>query len=148
MMKTQFNGYVFNDDIEAIDFRKVTDWLAGTYWSPRITQTEVEKGARNSSLVIGTYDALGNQVGYARLVSDKTRFAYIMDVFVDAAHRRKGLAGAMIRFARTHPDHRDVYQWLLATQDAHPVYEKLGFKPLTHPERWMMIRDEKSRINS
>ena len=144
-MKVEFNGYVLNDDIEAIDFRQVTDWLAGSYWSPRISRDEVEKGARNSSLVIGAYTPSGKQVGYARLTSDKTRFAYIMDVFVDVGHRRKGLAGEMVRFAMAHPDYREVYQWLLATHDAHGVYEKLGFKQLDHPERWMMIRHEKTR---
>ena len=144
-MKLEFNGYVIDDDIEAIDFRQVTEWLAGSYWSPRISQDEVEKGARNSSLVVGAYLAGSGQVSYARLTSDKTRFAYIMDVFVDPAHRRKGLAGEMIRFAMTHPDYRDVYQWLLATHDAHSVYEKLGFKPLDHPERWMILRREKTR---
>jgi GNAT superfamily N-acetyltransferase len=144
-MKTDFNGYTINDDIERIDFMRVTDWLAGSYWSPRISRAEVEKGARNSSLVIGAYAAGGEQVGYARLASDRTRFAYIMDVFVDEGHRRRGLAGAMTRFAMAHPEHRDIYQWLLATRDAHNVYERVGFKPLDHPERWMMIRHEKER---
>jgi GNAT superfamily N-acetyltransferase len=144
-MEVQFNGYVIKDDIGSVNFRTVTEWLAGTYWTPRISQTEVEKGARNSSLVIGAYNAESRQVGYARLVSDKTRFAYIMDVFVDSDHRRKGLAGAMVRFAMAHPEYQDVYQWLLATEDAHEVYARVGFKPLDHPERWMIIRQEKSR---
>ena len=144
-MKMDFNGYVLDDDIASIDFTRVTEWLAGSYWSPRISQTEVEKGARNSSLVVGAYRAEDEQVGYARLVSDRTRFAYIMDVFVEPAHRRKGLAGAMVRFAMDHPEYRDVYQWLLATHDAHDVYEKVGFKPLDHPERWMVLRKEKLR---
>jgi predicted GNAT family acetyltransferase len=144
-MKTDFNGYTIDDDIECIDFKRVTDWLAGSYWSPRISRAEVEKGARNSSLVIGAYATGGAQVGYARLASDRTRFAYIMDVFVDEGHRRRGLAGAMTRFAMVHPEYRDVYQWLLATRDAHHVYQRVGFKPLDHPERWMMIRNEKVR---
>jgi GNAT superfamily N-acetyltransferase len=144
-MELLYSGYVINDDIESIDFRKVTEWLAASYWSPRISQREVDRGARNSSLVMAAYDAENNQVGYGRLVSDKTRFAYIMDVFVDPAHRGKGLAGAMIRFAMDHPEYQDVYQWLLATWDAHHVYEKLGFKPLDHPERWMILRKEKMR---
>jgi GNAT superfamily N-acetyltransferase len=144
-MELLYRGYVIHDEIESIDFRRVTEWLAGSYWSPRISQREVEKGARNSSLVIGSYDAEDVQVGYARIASDKTRFAYIMDVFVEPAHRGKGLAGAMIRFAMEHPEYHDVYQWLLATSDAHRVYEKLGFKPLDHPERWMILRKEKLR---
>jgi GNAT superfamily N-acetyltransferase len=138
-MNIENDGYKINDDINRIDFRKTTEWLAGSYWSPGIGQAEVEKGARNSSLVIGAYDGAGTQVGYARLASDKTRFAYIMDVFVDPAHRKKGLGQAMVKFAMEHPDHSDVYLWLLATHDAQDVYGKVGFKPLEHPDRWMAI---------
>jgi GNAT superfamily N-acetyltransferase len=144
-MKAQFNGYVLDDAINAVDFKQVTHWLSGSYWSPRITQSEVEKGARHSSLVIGAYSSDGRQVGYGRIVSDRTRFAYIMDVFVDENHRGQGLAREMIRFAMSHPEYADVYQWLLATRDAHAVYKKLGFQPLEHPEWWMIIRREKSR---
>jgi len=142
-LNSDFKDFRISDDITRIDFKRVTEWLAASYWSPGIGQAEVEKGGKNSSLVIGVYETGGVQVGYARLASDKTRFAYIMDVFVEPAHRNKGIAQAMIRFAMEHPDHQPVYQWLLATQDAHQVYEKIGFKPLPHPERWMMIKKER-----
>lgn len=142
-MTSDFKNYKISDDLQQIDFKKVTEWLAGSYWSPGIGQAEVEKGAKNSSLVIGAYAANGSQVGYARLASDKTRFAYIMDVFVEPAQRNKGVARAMIRFAMDHPDYKSVYQWLLATKDAHQVYEKAGFKPLPYPESWMMIKKER-----
>jgi ribosomal protein S18 acetylase RimI-like enzyme len=84
------------------------------------------------------------QVGYLRVVSDKTRFAYICDVWVDAAHRRQGLARAMVRFAMEHPDFSTV-GWLLATADAHNVYAPLGFAPLKDPQRWMGYKRKDSR---
>ena len=99
MMNTSFNEYQISDEIQRIDFKKVTEWLAGSYWSPGIGQEEVERGAKYSSLVIGVYGKDGTQVGYARLASDKTRFAYIMDVFVEPEHRNKGIAQAICRFA-------------------------------------------------
>ena len=68
------------------------------------------------------------QVGYLRVVSDKTRFAYICDVWVDPAHRRRGLARLLVRYAMEHPDFSTV-AWLLATADAHAVYAGLGFTP-------------------
>jgi GNAT superfamily N-acetyltransferase len=80
-----------------------------------------------------------------RLVSDRTRFAYIMDVYVDAAHRKKGLALKMMRFALNHPQLKDVYLWLLATQDAHRVYAKAGFGALENPTVWMVKRKKKIR---
>jgi GNAT superfamily N-acetyltransferase len=142
-MNTEQAGYTLSDDIARIDFEKVTNWLTGAYWSPGIGRTEVERGAKYSSLVIGAYDASGTQVGYGRLASDRTRFGYFMDVFVDPAHRGRGLGRAIVRFGMEHPEHLPVYLWLLATNDAHGVYAKLGFAPLTHPERMMAIKRER-----
>jgi GNAT superfamily N-acetyltransferase len=136
-MTTDFNGYKISDDLQRVDFKKVTEWLATVFWSPGIGREEVEHGAKNSSLVIGVYAADGSQVGYARVASDRTRFGYFMDVFVDPAHRHKGIAQAIMRFGLEHPDHQAVYQWVLATRDAHQVYEKVGFRAFPHPERWM-----------
>lgn len=134
------NGYRISDELSGIDFGTVTDWLAASYWSPGIGREEVERGARHSSLVIGAYTPDGVQVGYARLASDKTRFAYIMDVYVADGYRRQGIAQAMLRFALEHPDHKAVCLWLLGTRDAHEVYRKVGFHPLKHVERWMAIQ--------
>ena len=95
-------------------------------------------------MVVGCY--LGQeQVGYMRLISDKTRIGYIMDVYVELDHRNKGIARQMILFALNNPELKDVYQWLLATRDAHTVYSGIGFSPLPNPERWMMIKKEKVR---
>ena len=139
-MTVDFKTYQLSDDVQRIDFPTVTEWLSGTYWSPGIGQAEVERAARHSSLVVSAWVSDGEQVGYARVASDKTRFGYIMDVFVVPGHRGHGLGQAMVRFAMDHPEHRLVYQWLLATQDAHGVYEKVGFSALPHPERLMGFR--------
>ena len=139
-MNREHSGYVLSDDLERIDFGTVTAWLAASYWSPGIERAEVERGARHSSLVVGAYDASGAQVGYARVASDRTRFGYFMDVFVDEGHRGHGIGRAMVAFAMDHPEHRPVYLWLLATNDAHGVYAKLGFEPPPHPERMMILR--------
>ena len=141
-MKAQIHGkYEIDDDFSRLDFDLLEKWLSQTYWSPRIGKEEIQKGAANSTMVIGCY--LGQeQVGYMRLISDKTRFGYIMDVYVDAGHRNKGIARQMILFALNNPDLKDVYQWLLATKDAHSVYAGVGFSPLPNPGNWMMLRKE------
>ena len=92
-----------------------------------------------SSAVIGAY-AGSDQVGYMRIVSDRATFAWLCDVFVDSEHRGQGIAKAMVGFALRHPDHQGLRQFLLATRDAHTVYDALGFKPITNPERWMQFR--------
>ncbi len=85
----------------------------------------------------GRNDTDGRQVGFCRVISDKTRFAYLLDVIVAEDCRTQGIGQAMIRFAVTHPELRDVYQWLLKTSDAHGVYGKCGFAPLEDPEHYM-----------
>ena len=143
-MKQDYLGYEFDDALDRLDFALLESWLGATYWSPNIKAAEIEMGARNSTLAIGCYSGL-EQVGYMRLVSDKVRFAYIMDVYVATGHRRKGIAENIVKFAMAHPAVQDVYMWLLATRDGHSVYRKAGFGPLPVPEMWMIQRKEKIR---
>lgn len=137
--------YTIKDGFENMDFEKVTGLLATAFWSEGIKEDEVRQGAQNSALVAGTFTESGNQVGYARVISDKTRFAYILDVFVAENHRKKGIGQGMIDFILAHPGLKDVYQWMLITRDAHKVYEKSGFRPLTRTDSWMEIRQERNR---
>ncbi len=51
------------------------------------------------------------QIGYARVISDKTRFAYIADVYVDDAFRHNGIAKRMLAYILSHDSLKDVYQW-------------------------------------
>ncbi len=127
--------YEISSDLQRIDWHRVHSWLASSYWTPGISLNRVKRGAENSALVLGAYSPAG-QVGYLRVVSDKSRFAYLCDVWVDENHRGKGLARRMVQEALNHPDFATV-NWLLATLDAHEVYSRLGFTPLENPERWM-----------
>jgi GNAT superfamily N-acetyltransferase len=136
-MITTHGDYEIDDSLSRIDFDRVFAWLSSTYWwEYGLTREKTERGARRSSLVIGVYHR-GEQVAFARVVSDTIRFAWIADVFVAPAHRNKGIARAMVRFALDHPDHADVMKWLLATRDAHGVYATVGFAPPRHPEHML-----------
>ncbi|MGE5678847.1 MAG: GNAT family N-acetyltransferase [Pseudomonadota bacterium] len=75
--------------------------------------------------------------------SDKTRFAYICDVIVDEGFRRKGIGQQMVNHMLGSSELSDVYQWLLITKDAHGVYQKSGFVPISRPESWMEIRNKR-----
>ncbi len=130
--------YELDDALKRFDFAEVHGWLSGAYWSVGITRREVEHGFAASTLVVGAYQG-ARQVGCLRVVSDRTRFAYLMDVFVAPAARRRGLARALVLFALDHPSLRLVYQWNLATDDAHDVYAALGFAAPQRPERYMVL---------
>jgi GNAT superfamily N-acetyltransferase len=145
-MKEILNSkYKISDDINIFDFEKVTQMLRDAFWSEGIGINEVRQGAVNSSLVAGAFSPEGNQIGYARAISDKTRFAYILDVYVDDQYRKKGIGQTMVKFILNHPSLKDVYQWLLITRDAHGVYGKVGFKQLENPDKWMEIRRPRSK---
>jgi GNAT superfamily N-acetyltransferase len=140
-MTRSHDDYEIDDRRDRIDFERVHSWLTTTYWSPGIARERVERAANGSSLVIGVYRGK-EQVGYARVISDRTTFGYLADVFVDEAHRGRGIARAMVRFALDSPDHQGLRRWLLATADAHAVYAGVGFVPLPMPERWMALLPE------
>lgn len=136
-VEERFGDFVLTDDRARVDFARVTEWLAGSYWCPGIPREAVERAARNSSLVAGAYDASGKQIGYLRVVSDCTRFANLMDVFVAEPHRGRGLGRALVRFALAHPAHREIVRWMLGTKDAHGVYAREGFRVVEEPGRLM-----------
>ena len=131
--------FIIKDGFQEMDFNKVTEMLKDAFWSLGIKKDEVIKGAQNSAIVVGAFIKSNEQVGYARAASDKTRFAYIMDVYVDERYRKLGIGQSMVKYIINHPDMKDVYRWLLSTKDAHGVYQKVGFKPLGKPEDWMQL---------
>ena len=137
--------FTIREGLAAIDFSKVTAMLAATHWSPGITEEEVRKGAENSALVTGAFREDGTQIGYARVVSDKTRFAYLMDVIVEESCRASGIGEQMISYLLNHPELKDVYQWMLVTTYAHDFYEKCGFTRTARANDLMEIRNPRPR---
>jgi GNAT superfamily N-acetyltransferase len=137
--------YLLKDGHNEMDFDKVTAMLKDAFWSPGIKKDEVLQGAENSALEVGAFTNDNEQIGYARVISDITRFAYILDVIVDERYRKQGIGQAMMKYILNHDELRDVYQWLLITKDAHGVYQKVGFKPISRPDDWMEIRNNRPK---
>ena len=128
-------GYELVEDPERIDVAAAHAYLARSYWSPNIPLATVERAIANSLCVAVRH--AGEQVGLARVVTDRATFAYLADVYVLEEHRGRGLAQAMVQRLHDHPDLQGLRRWLLMTVDAHSLYEKLGWTPLAHPERGM-----------
>jgi GNAT superfamily N-acetyltransferase len=134
------DSIILKDGFENMDFHKVTEMLSSSFWSPGIKIEEVEKGALHSALLVGAFNGEPEQVGFARVISDKTRFAYILDVIVDERYRKMGIGQKIMNYILTHKELSEVYQWLLITRDAHGVYNKVGFRPVSRPLDWLEIR--------
>jgi GNAT superfamily N-acetyltransferase len=129
------------DGFENMDFERVTRMLSQAKWSIGIGIDEVKQGALYSALVVGAFHGT-LQVGYARVVSDRTRFAYIADVYVDDEFRHNGIAKQMVTYILSHDSLKDVYQWVLKSA-ADELYKAAGFVPFSEPEKWMEIRNKR-----
>ena len=138
IIEAQRHGYVISTNKERLDVSAVHGYLARSYWSPGIPNAIVEK-AIAGSLCFGLFTEQGNQVGFARAITDGATFAYLADVYVLEEHRGKGLGKWMVETILAHPSLQGLRRILLATRDAHELYAPFGFKPLATPESFMSI---------
>jgi GNAT superfamily N-acetyltransferase len=115
-------------------------WLStDAYWALGRAREKQDR-AMAGSLNFGVYDTTsGEQVAYARVVTDLATFAWLCDVYVDPAVRGKGLGTALVAGVRDHLRPHGLRRLLLATHDAHGMYEKIGFEALEKPEEWMAL---------
>ncbi|MET8581978.1 GNAT family N-acetyltransferase [Streptomyces collinus] len=133
-------GYEFSDDTSRVDVDRVHRWLSGdAYWAMGRPREKHER-AMASSINFGVYDtASGAQVAYARVLTDRATFAWLADVYVDPSVRGKGVGTAFVEGIREHLRPFGLRRVLLATRDAHGVYEKAGFRPLDRPDDFMVL---------
>ncbi len=127
-------------DKAELDLDLIHAFLSGAYWSVGIPRHTVERAIANSFCVAAFAADEGGkdeQIGFARLITDQATFAYLADVFVLPAHRGEGVARAMLQALQDHRELQGLRRWLLFTLDMQPVYEKLGWTPIPHPERVM-----------
>lgn len=135
-------GYEISTDPERLDADRVHHWLStDAYWAIGRPREKHDKAVAES-LNFGVYDtASGEQVAYARVITDLATFAWLCDVYVDRAVRGKGIGVALVGAVREHLRPYGPRRIMLATRDAHGVYEKLGFAPLAQPDIWMALTD-------
>ncbi len=106
-----------------------------SYWARNIPR-EVVAAAIDNSICFALLKG-GEQIGFARVISDRATIAYLGDVFVLEPHRGKGLSSWLMECVASHPDLQGLRRWILLTSDAHGLYEKIGFAPLAAPAKWM-----------
>jgi len=118
--------YVISDDPARVDLVTVHQWLStDAYWSQGVPLDIVRRALANS-IVFGIYHD-ETQVGFARVVSDRASFAWVADVYISPDQRGHGLGKWLMECIKAHPDLQGLRRWLLATRDAHGLYEQFGF---------------------
>lgn len=133
------DGYEIDTTTGRLDLDAVTRWLAAdAYWAMGRPADVIARSVRHS-MCFGVYAPAGDQVAFARVVTDQATFAWLCDVYVDRPARGLGLGTWLARTAVGHLRELGVARLMLATRDAHTVYEKAGFVPLANPDRWMEI---------
>lgn len=126
-----------------MDVEYIHNFLTQSYWNKEISIENVQKCIENS-LNFGIFID-GQQIGYARVVTDFVRFSYLMDVFIEPNLQGKGFGKLLIEYILEDEDMKQIPGMLLATKDAHSLYEKFGFKRFTeeNKERFMIFKRTK-----
>ncbi len=127
-----------SSDPSKLDFSVIYSFISTSYWAQGIPRETLQKAIDNS-LCFGVYTQDNQQVGFARLVTDKATFAYLADVFIDQAYRGKGLSKRLIEAVTMHPEVQGLRRIVLATRDAHGLYQQFGFSPVDAPALFMQI---------
>ena len=135
-MKVRKGEYEIDTDKRRLDIAGIHGFLSTeSYWAKSRT-LEQTLAAIENSLCYGIYKGR-EQVGFARVVTDRATFAYVGDVYVIDGHRGQGLSKWLMKVIVEQPDMQGLRRWVLATRDAHGLYEQFEFHELVHPERWM-----------
>jgi GNAT superfamily N-acetyltransferase len=127
--------YEISTDPSRLDVDAIHAFLTQSYWSPGIPRATVARAIAHS-LCFGAFWQ-GQQVGFARVVTDRATFAYLCDVYVLQGHRGRGLSKQLMDNVIAHPDLQGLRRMMLATRDAHGLYAQYGFTPLAAPDRIM-----------
>lgn len=146
VINIEHNGYTITTDKSKMDVKAIHQWLSEeSYWVKGIPFEKV-KGGFDNSFCIGILKD-GEQVGYARLITDYYTIAYLADVYVTEGHRGKGLSKKMLDILLAIDWVKDLRKMILGTLDAHNLYTRYGFEVIAEPEKWMETRMHKGYLN-
>ncbi|MEM9003152.1 MAG: GNAT family N-acetyltransferase [Cyanobacteria bacterium P01_F01_bin.86] len=135
-MKWEKGAFIITDRREALDDEMIYRFLSErSYWSQGIPKAIVVK-ALDNSLCFGVFQEK-TQVGFGRIVTDRATFGYLSDVFILESYRGLGLGKWLVECMMSHPELGNLRRWMLATGDAHRLYQQYGFRPLGKPDMLM-----------
>jgi GNAT superfamily N-acetyltransferase len=123
-MDWQRENYRVSDCKEMLQLNTIYRWLSSSYWASDRNK-ETVKASIDQSLCFGLFDG-EQQIGFARAVTDKVVFSWLMDVIIDEKYRGQGLGQWFLQCILEHPDLKATRMGL-TTKDAHTFYEKFNF---------------------
>ena len=129
--------YSISANPKRLDLDAIHGFLSRSFWAKGIPKKLVAKSIRNS-LCFGVFHQR-EQVGFARVVTDRATYAYLCDVYILESHRGKGLSKRLVEAVMAHPDLQGLRRFQLVTRDAHGLYKRFGFRAPQHPDRHMEI---------
>lgn len=129
------SNYTITTDQSRFDLEAIHAYLTRSYWSPGIPIAVVARAVKNSLCFAVLQE--GQQIGFARVVTDQATFAYLADVYILEAHRGKGLAQWLIAEVMRHQQLQGLRRFMLGTRDAHALYQRFGFTEIGNPARLM-----------
>jgi N-acetylglutamate synthase-like GNAT family acetyltransferase len=130
MVVMEMGRFLISTDRSKLDVDVIHEFLARSYWAVEIPRETVARAIENS-LCFGVYDN-GDQIGFARVISDFATYAYIADVFILEPYRERGLGKELMASIMAHPDLQGLRRWSLGTRDAQGLYAQFGFKPVVN----------------
>jgi ribosomal protein S18 acetylase RimI-like enzyme len=131
------DDFLITSDPSAVDLDAVHAYLRRSYWAEDIPRELLARAVANSipfSVKLGA-----EQVGFARVVTDRATFAYLSDVYILEAYRGRGLARRLMDAVMAHPDLQGLRRFSLTTRDAEGLYRQFGFTELAAPQRHLEI---------
>ena len=126
-------------DRSLLDVPLIERMLHASYWAAGRPRDVIERSIANS-ICFGAYTA-GQQVAFARVITDRAVFAYLSDVFVVPEFRGQGVGKVLVGAILKHEDLQGITVFLLRTRDAHGVYAPFGFESVKNPEELMVRMD-------
>lgn len=130
--------FTFSSAADRIDHTRVHRWLSEeAYWA-RGRERSTQDAAMDASRNYGVYDNdTGEQLAYARVVTDGVTFAWLCDVFVASEVRGHGIGKMLVAGVVAELEPLGLKRILLRTADAHGLYAQFGFTELEEPSRTM-----------
>ena len=135
--------YFISTDATKLHIEIIYKFLKNSYWAKDIPY-EIVKSSIDNSFCFGVYKG-DSQIGFARVITDFTTFAYLADVFILEGYRGKGLSKWLLATILNYPELQGLRGWMLKTLDAHELYRKFGFNSPLYPERIMEYSPTKNQ---